>query len=72
MNTKMDDVDISKEEIMNINNKIEEHGFLQESIEILSIYAEGKSQFKTYGRLKLKSCWKSVRLYCLNSKFDCD
>ncbi|MFD1205972.1 hypothetical protein ACFQ38_12815 [Sporosarcina contaminans] len=38
MNTKMDDVDISKEEIMNINNKIEEHDFLQESIEILSIY----------------------------------
>lgn len=41
--------------IEEIDRKIETHGFLQESIEILKIYLEGKSQLKSFGRLKLKA-----------------
>ncbi|MCM3638567.1 hypothetical protein M3152_12745 [Sporosarcina luteola] len=45
---------LSQNDILSIDKKIEEHGFLKESIEILSIYAEGKAQLKTFGRIKLK------------------
>ena len=45
---------LSKDEILSINNKIEEHGFLKESITILSVYADGKAKLKTFGRMKLK------------------
>jgi hypothetical protein len=49
-----DDASLSQSEILSINKKIEEHGFLKESLKILTIYAEGKAQLKTFGRVKLK------------------
>ncbi|HEX5564945.1 MAG TPA: winged-helix domain-containing protein [Sporosarcina sp.] len=52
--TLADAANLSHNEILSIDKKIEEHGFLKESIQILSIYADGKAQLKTFGRIKLK------------------
>lgn len=54
---------LSPEEIQFINRKIEEHGFLKESIRILGIYAEGKAQLKTFGRVKLKKLLEAHDIY---------
>ncbi|MFC5601903.1 winged-helix domain-containing protein [Sporosarcina koreensis] len=54
---------LSQNEILSINKKIEEHGFLKESIQILSLYAEGKAQLKTFGRLKLKKLLEEHDIY---------
>lgn len=54
---------LSQEEILSINKKIEEHGFLKESIKILSIYAEGKAMLKTFGRMKLKMLLEKHDIY---------
>ncbi|MEC2159666.1 sigma 54-interacting transcriptional regulator [Virgibacillus halodenitrificans] len=45
-------VDVQRE----IISKIEEHGFLDESIEILSTFIEGKKVHTSYGRKALKKC----------------
>lgn len=58
-----DTATLSKDEILSINKKIEEHGFLRESIAILSIYAEGKAKLKTFGRVKLKSLLEKHDIY---------
>lgn len=47
-------VKLTSAEILHVKMKIEEHGFLEESIKILELYAEGKRNLKTFGRLKLK------------------
>ena len=54
---------LSHSEILSINKKIEEHGFLKESIKILTIYAEGKAQLKTFGRVKLKRLLEEHDIY---------
>jgi len=46
-------------EIDRITTKIEEHGFLEESIKILELYDGGKKQYKSFGRLKLKQLLES-------------
>lgn len=43
-----------EKEITSITEKVEEHGFLKESIEILTIYKEGKENFESFGRTKVK------------------
>lgn len=45
---------IGQEQTQTIINKIEEHGFLDESIAILNVLKRGKENHKTYGRLSLK------------------
>ncbi len=45
---------LSIEEITEMKHKIETHGFLDESLVILSIYKEGKESFKMLGRGKVK------------------
>lgn len=45
---------LSEEKNSYIIKKIEEHGFLEESLKILELYEEGKKQFQSFGRLKLK------------------
>lgn len=45
---------LSEIEINEICGKIEEHGFLEESLAILAIYEEGKKNFKSFGRVKVK------------------
>ncbi|KXH84076.1 hypothetical protein [Sporosarcina sp. HYO08] len=45
---------LSEQEIDEIGEKIEEHGFLEESLAILAIYEEGKRNFKSFGRVKVK------------------
>lgn len=47
-------IELKEPEIEAICQKIEEHGFLQESLEILSIYKEGKDNFASFGRAKVK------------------
>lgn len=54
---------LTQNDILSINKKIEEHGFLKESIKILSIYAEGKAQLKTFGRVKLKKLLEVHDIY---------
>lgn len=54
---------LSQNDILFINKKIEEHGFLKESIQILSIYAEGKARLKTFGRVKLKKILEGHDIY---------
>ncbi|WP_339253047.1 winged-helix domain-containing protein [Sporosarcina sp. FSL W8-0480] len=54
---------LSQNEIFSINRKIEEHGFLKESIKILSIYAEGKARLKTFGRIKLKKLLEEHEIF---------
>ncbi|MGN7386197.1 winged-helix domain-containing protein [Sporosarcina sp. SAFN-015] len=58
-----DVANLSQSEILSINKKIEEHGFLKESIKILTIYAEGKAQLKTFGRVKLKRLLEEHDIY---------
>ncbi|MEI4769082.1 winged-helix domain-containing protein [Psychrobacillus sp. FJAT-51614] len=54
-NTRTDsEMTLSEKEIILIINKIEEHGFLEESMEILEIYKEGKKNFESFGRTKVK------------------
>jgi hypothetical protein len=45
---------LTDDKINSITTKIEEHGFLEESIKILELYEGGKKQFQSYGRLKVK------------------
>lgn len=45
---------LTQSDVMAINSKIEEHGFLEESLKILELYVEGKRNLQTFGRLKLK------------------
>jgi hypothetical protein len=45
---------LTDDKINSITTKIEEHGFLEESIKILELYERGKRQFQSYGRLKVK------------------
>ncbi|WP_039042189.1 winged-helix domain-containing protein [Sporosarcina sp. ZBG7A] len=45
---------LSLSEIDPIKNKIETHGFLDESLVILSIYKEGKESYELLGRAKVK------------------
>lgn len=45
---------LSTKEIADMKHKIETHGFLDESLVILSIYKEGKELFKMLGRAKVK------------------
>ena len=59
----VDVANLSQSEILSINKKIEEHGFLKESIKILTIYAEGKAQLKTFGRVKLKKLLEEHDIY---------
>src|SRR5690606_7330521 len=59
----VDAANLSQNEILSINKKIEEHGFLKESIQILSLYAEGKAQLKTFGRIKLKKLLEEHDIY---------
>lgn len=47
--------ELTEQEIDAIRGKIEEHGFLQESLEILSIYKEGKENLISFGRAKVKA-----------------
>ncbi|MCG7343348.1 hypothetical protein MHZ92_04345 [Sporosarcina sp. ACRSL] len=54
---------LSQNDIQSINKKIEEHGFLKESIKILSIYAEGKARLQTFGRVKLKKLLEVHGIY---------
>lgn len=54
---------LTSDDILSINRKIEEHGFLKESIKILHIYAEGKAQLKTFGRVKLKKLLEEHDIY---------
>ena len=37
-----------------IIDKIEEHGFLEESLAILAVYKEAKEKFESFGRAKVK------------------
>lgn len=48
------DVVLTEKEIGAIIEKVEAHGFLKESIEILTIYKEGKENFESFGRTKVK------------------
>lgn len=52
---RMEAPSLSEKNISAVDLKIEEHGFLQESLAILNLYAEGKAKLKTFGRLRLKS-----------------
>lgn len=61
--TITDAANLSQNDIRSINKKIEEHGFLKESIQILSIYAEGKARLKTFGRVKLKKLLEGHDIY---------
>lgn len=54
---------LTPDDILSINRKIEEHGFLKESIRILRIYAEGKAKLKTFGRVKLKKLLEVHDIY---------
>jgi hypothetical protein len=45
---------LTEDQINIITSKIEEHGFLEESIKILDLFKGGKQQFQSFGRLKLK------------------
>lgn len=45
---------LSYQDLIAINTKIEEHGFLAESLKILELYIEGKRKLQTFGRLRLK------------------
>ena len=45
---------LSEEAISSIIGKIEEHGFLEENLEILAIYNEAKKTFESIGRTKVK------------------
>ncbi|WP_075618912.1 winged-helix domain-containing protein [Paenisporosarcina indica] len=64
MNTplKIDDL-LTDERINKITAKIEEHGFLEESIKILELFEDGKKQFNSFGRLKLKQMLESNGFY---------
>ena len=48
------ELNFTENEIITIVKKIEEHGFLEESLEILTIYKEGKKNFESFGRTKVK------------------
>ena len=48
------ELNFTENEIITIIKKIEEHGFLEESLEILTIYKEGKKNFESFGRTKVK------------------
>lgn len=54
---------LTNAEIQTINLKIEEHGFLEESVRILELYAEGKRSLKTFGRLKLKDLLEEYTIF---------
>ena len=45
---------LSEETMSSIIDKIEEHGFLEESLAILAIYKEAKGDFESFGRAKVK------------------
>lgn len=45
---------LSEETMSSIIDKIEEHGFLEESLAILAIYKEAKGNFESFGRTKVK------------------
>jgi len=55
---KTDDL-LTDDKINKITAKIEEHGFLEESIKILELFEDGKRQFNSFGRLKLKQMLES-------------
>ncbi|WP_146173658.1 winged-helix domain-containing protein [Paenisporosarcina sp. OV554] len=45
---------LSEERNEYIIRKIEEHGFIEESLKILELYEERKKKFQSFGRMKLK------------------
>jgi len=55
---KTDDL-LPDDKIIKITAKIEEHGFLEESIKILELFEDGKKQYTSFGRLKLKQMLES-------------
>jgi hypothetical protein len=50
---------LTDEKIDSITTKIEEHGFIEESLKILELYVDGKKQFRSFGRLKLQQMLES-------------
>lgn len=54
---------LSEKEIAAITEKVEEHGFLKESIEILTIYKEGKENFESFGRTKVKLRLRNIGIH---------
>jgi len=48
-------LELSEEKITSMIEKIEMHGFLEESLAILSVYNEGRKNFQSFGRAKVKS-----------------
>lgn len=52
----------SNNEYEKIVNKIEEHCFLDEGIEILKVLHKGKQELKSYGRLSLKKELKKMNI----------
>jgi len=48
-------LELSEENITSMIEKIEMHGFLEESLAILSVYNEGRKNFQSFGRAKVKS-----------------
>lgn len=49
-----DAVPLSEKEMSSMVKKIEEHGFLEESLAILAIYLEGKRKLESFGRTTVK------------------
>ncbi|WP_342513112.1 winged-helix domain-containing protein [Sporosarcina sp. FSL K6-1522] len=48
------DLPLSEDLLREVIEKIEEHGFLEESLAILRIYQEGKRNYESFGRTKVK------------------
>lgn len=61
---KSDYMTLSQEELKHVVEKIEEHGFLQESLFILEIYQAAKTKMQSIGRMKVKEALlqKDVKL----------
>ncbi|MEK4484454.1 winged-helix domain-containing protein [Psychrobacillus sp. FSL H8-0484] len=63
-NNRLDnELSLTDQEIISIIDKIEEHGFLEESMEILTIYNEGKKNFESFGRTKVNMKLRSKGIH---------
>lgn len=56
--------DVLKPEVSKLVEKIEKHGFLEESLAMLRVFKEGKQKNEAYGRQKVQKLLEEQHVFC--------